>query len=71
MEDQVTFRDSVTDGHGNEIRNGDWVRHGFYDKDGLVSSIYTTVTGDAEFTEIAVWNEDRGGPWNPKDVRKL
>lgn len=62
-------RKAVEDGCGSMVKVGDTVRHRHFERDAIVTATYTAVQKGVRYNEIAI---DRpGGPWDPKDVRKL
>lgn len=63
------IRKAVEDSKGNMIRVGDTVRHGKFGRDAVVTSTHTAVVNGVRYNEIDI--DANGGPWDPKDVRKL
>lgn len=63
------IRKAVEDSKGNMIRVGDTVRHNSYGRDAVVTSTHTAVVNGARYNEIDI--DAHGGPWDPKQVRKL
>lgn len=62
-------RKAVEDGFGNMIKTGDTVHHQHFGHDGVVKATYTAVRNGVRYNEIAI--DQPGGPWGPRDVRKL
>lgn len=62
-------RKAVEDSKGNMIRVGDMVRHNSYGRDAAVTSTHTAVVNGVRYNEIDI--DAPGGPWDPKQVRKL
>lgn len=62
-------RRSVKDSQGKDIRVGDTVRHNSFGRDVVVSSTHVAQVNGVRYEEIDI--DAPGGPWNPKDVRKL
>lgn len=64
-----TPRKTVKDMSGNDIRVGDTVRHNSFGRDAVVTSTHTAKTNGVRYEEIDI--DAPGGPWDPKNVRKL
>jgi hypothetical protein len=62
-------RRAVEDANRNVIRVGDTVRHNAFGRDAVVTSTHTAVVNGVRYNEIDI--DAPGGPWDPKDVRKL
>ena len=62
-------RKGVEDSTKTIIKVGDTVRHNTYGRDAVVTSTHTAVVNGARYNEIDI--DAPGGPWNPKDVRKV
>lgn len=62
-------RKAVEDSKGNMIRVGDTVRHNSYGRDAVVTSTHTACVNGVRHNEIDI--DAPGGPWDPKNVRKL
>lgn len=69
MENRDIPRKAVEDGFGKMIRTGDTVRHQRFGRDAVVTATYTAVRNGVRYNEIAI--DQPGGPWGPRDVRKL
>lgn len=63
------IRKAVEDSKGNMIRVGDTVRHNSYGRDAVVTSTHTACANGVRYNEIDI--DAAGGPWDPKQVRKL
>lgn len=63
------MRKGVDDMNGDVIKVGDTVRHNSYGRDAVVTSTHTAVVNGVRYNEIDI--DAHGGPWDPKQVRKL
>lgn len=63
------MRKGVDDMNGDVIKVGDTVRHNSYGRDEVVTSTHTAVVNGVRYNEIDI--KGHGGPWDPKEVRKI
>lgn len=63
------IRKGVEDSEQNMIKVGDTVQHNRFGRYAVVTSTHTAVVNGARYNEIDI--DAHGGPWDPKDVRKL